>query len=99
GSDCKSANDGEFGPVHRDIKGKNPNGSIRGPFSIEDVEPTSVPTILCSGHTMRSVNRQCVLTLIVKVFPLRVRMLKNKSPLIVRSAMFGLPPRTVTAIS
>ena len=35
---------GEVGPVHRDINGKNPNGSIRGPFSIEDVEPASVPT-------------------------------------------------------
>ena len=35
---------GELGPVHRDINGKNPDGSIRGPFSIENVEPTAVPT-------------------------------------------------------
>jgi len=35
---------GEVGPVHRDINGINPNGSIRGPFQIEDVEANSVPT-------------------------------------------------------
>jgi hypothetical protein len=35
---------GEVGPVHRDINGTNPNGSIRGPFQIEDVEANSVPT-------------------------------------------------------
>src|SRR5438309_5432601 len=35
---------GELGPVHRDINGKNPDGGIRGPFSIEDVEPAAVPT-------------------------------------------------------
>jgi hypothetical protein len=35
---------GELGPVHRDINGKNPDGGIRGPFSIEDVEATAVPT-------------------------------------------------------
>lgn len=35
---------GEVGPVHRDINGKNPNDSIRGPFSIKDAKANSVPT-------------------------------------------------------
>ncbi|MHB1865670.1 MAG: DNA methyltransferase family protein [Candidatus Saccharimonadales bacterium] len=35
---------GEVGPVHRDINGTNPNGSVRGPFQIEDLEGSSVPT-------------------------------------------------------
>ncbi len=35
---------GRVGPVHRDINGKNPDGSIRGPFSIKDSKAGSVPT-------------------------------------------------------
>jgi hypothetical protein len=35
---------GETGPIHRDINGKNPDGSIRGPFVIKDVKAGSVPT-------------------------------------------------------
>lgn len=35
---------GETGPIHRDINGKNPDGSIRGPFSIEPVSAHSIPT-------------------------------------------------------
>jgi hypothetical protein len=35
---------GETGPIHRDINGKNPDGSIRGPFSIKDAKAGSVPT-------------------------------------------------------
>jgi hypothetical protein len=35
---------GEIGPVHRDINGKNPDGSIRGPFSIKESNARSVPT-------------------------------------------------------
>jgi hypothetical protein len=35
---------GELGPVHRDINGRNPDGGIRGPFEIQDVESTAVPT-------------------------------------------------------
>lgn len=33
---------GEVGPIHRDINGRNPNGSIRGPF---DVAPTKLPKV------------------------------------------------------
>ena len=35
---------GQVGPVHRDINGKNPNGTIRGPFAIKGVEPANIPT-------------------------------------------------------
>ncbi|MCY3798970.1 MAG: hypothetical protein OXG84_14265 [Chloroflexi bacterium] len=35
---------GELGPVHRDINGTNPNGSIRGPLEIRQLRPDSVPT-------------------------------------------------------
>lgn len=37
-------NIGEIGPIHRDINGKNPNGSIRGPFDTPPVKPGSAPT-------------------------------------------------------
>ncbi len=35
---------GKTGPIHRDINGKNPDGSIRGPFSIKNAKAGSVPT-------------------------------------------------------
>ena len=35
---------GGTGPIHRDINGKNPDGSIRGPFAIRDVKANGVPT-------------------------------------------------------
>jgi len=35
---------GETGPIHRDINGTNPNGSIRGPFDINPAKPGSIPT-------------------------------------------------------
>ena len=35
---------GQIGPVHRDINGTNPDGSIRGPFEIRQMRPGSVPT-------------------------------------------------------
>ena len=35
---------GEIGPYHMDICGKSADGGIRGPFSISDVTPSSVPT-------------------------------------------------------
>lgn len=35
---------GEIGPIHRDISGTNPDGSIRGPFEIRQLRPESVPT-------------------------------------------------------
>jgi hypothetical protein len=35
---------GEVGPIHRDINGTNPNGSIRGPFDTPSTMPGSVPT-------------------------------------------------------
>ncbi len=35
---------GGLGPVHRDINGTNPNGSIRGPLEIRQLRPDSVPT-------------------------------------------------------
>jgi len=34
----------EVGPIHRDINGTNPNGSIRGPFKISPLKPGQVPT-------------------------------------------------------
>jgi hypothetical protein len=34
----------EVGPVHRDINGSNPDGSIRGPFETRDLQPGSAPT-------------------------------------------------------
>lgn len=35
---------GAIGPVHRDINGTNPDGSIRGPFEIRQLRPDGVPT-------------------------------------------------------
>ena len=35
---------GIIGPVHRDINGTNPDGSIRGPLEIRQHRPDSVPT-------------------------------------------------------
>ncbi len=35
---------GIIGPVHRDINGTNPDGSIRGPLEIRQLRPDSVPT-------------------------------------------------------
>ena len=35
---------GEIGPIHRDITGTNPDGSIRGPFEVRQLRPESVPT-------------------------------------------------------
>ena len=35
---------GRIGPVHRDINGTNPDGSIRGPFELRQLRPDSVPT-------------------------------------------------------
>jgi hypothetical protein len=34
---------GEVGPIHRDINGTNPDGSIRGPFDTPSITPSSVP--------------------------------------------------------
>src|SRR5260370_18386901 len=34
----------EVGPIHRDINGTNPNGSIRGPFKISPLKPGQFPT-------------------------------------------------------
>lgn len=35
---------GDIGPIHRDINGSNPDGSIRGPFEITPVKSGQVPT-------------------------------------------------------
>lgn len=35
---------GEIGPIHRDITGTNPDGSIRGPFEVRQLRPNGVPT-------------------------------------------------------
>lgn len=35
---------GEIGPIHRDITGTNPDGSIRGPFEVRQLRPDGVPT-------------------------------------------------------
>ena len=35
---------GSIGPVHRDINGTNPNGSIRGPFELRELRSGGVPT-------------------------------------------------------
>ncbi len=35
---------GQIGPVHRDINGTNPDGSIRGPMEIQQIRPGGVPT-------------------------------------------------------
>ena len=35
---------GQIGPIHRDINGTNPDGSIRGPFEIRALRSDSVPT-------------------------------------------------------
>lgn len=35
---------GDIGPIHRDINGTNPNGTIRGPFDVTPVKSNSVPT-------------------------------------------------------
>jgi hypothetical protein len=37
-------NIGEVGPIHRNINGTNPDGSIRGPFDTPSITPGSVPT-------------------------------------------------------
>lgn len=34
----------EIGPIHRDINGRNPNGSARGPFDIQPVDGKAAPT-------------------------------------------------------
>ena len=46
---------GEIGPVHRDINGINPDGSIRGPFEIVQLRPDGVPTypVLWAHHNVR----------------------------------------------
>ena len=35
---------GEIGPIHRDITGTNPDGSIRGPFEVRQLGPETIPT-------------------------------------------------------
>ena len=35
---------GKIGPIHRDVNGTNPDGSIRGPFEIRALRKQSVPT-------------------------------------------------------
>ena len=35
---------GDIGPIHRDINGTNPDGSIRGPFDISPLPANSMPT-------------------------------------------------------
>ncbi|MCY4070524.1 MAG: hypothetical protein OXG60_04455 [Chloroflexi bacterium] len=35
---------GEIGPIHRDITGTNPDGSIRGPFELRQLRREGVPT-------------------------------------------------------
>ena len=35
---------GQIGPIHRDVNGTNPDGSIRGPFEIRALRKGSVPT-------------------------------------------------------
>jgi hypothetical protein len=35
---------GEIGPYHMDINGKGSGGGIRGPFTISDLQPGSIPT-------------------------------------------------------
>ena len=35
---------GDIGPIHRDITGTNPDGSIRGPFEVRQLRPNAVPT-------------------------------------------------------
>ena len=35
---------GQIGPIHRDVNGTNPDGSIRGPFEIRALRKDSVPT-------------------------------------------------------
>ena len=35
---------GEIGPIGRDINGKNPDGSIRGPFELRQIRSDGVPT-------------------------------------------------------
>ncbi len=35
---------GKLGPIHRDINGTNPDGTIRGPFEVRDLHPNSIPT-------------------------------------------------------
>ncbi len=35
---------GQVGPVHRDINGTNPDGSIRGPFELRELQGDIVPT-------------------------------------------------------
>lgn len=37
-------NIGELGPIHRDINGTNPDGSIRGPFEVREPRRGSIPT-------------------------------------------------------
>jgi len=40
----KIGNIGKIGTLHRDVNGKNTNGSIRGPFELSRLQPNSVPT-------------------------------------------------------
>ena len=35
---------GDIGPIHRDVSGTNPDGSLRGPFEIRQLRPDGVPT-------------------------------------------------------
>ena len=35
---------GKIGPIHRDVNGKNPDGTIRGPFELRPLKANSVPT-------------------------------------------------------
>ncbi len=35
---------GEIGPIGRDINGTNPDGSIRGPFELRQLQPDGIPT-------------------------------------------------------
>jgi hypothetical protein len=35
---------GSVGPIHRDINGKNPDGTVRGPFEVLPIKPNSAPT-------------------------------------------------------
>jgi len=35
---------GKIGPIHRDVNGKNPDGTMRGPFELRPLKANSVPT-------------------------------------------------------
>ncbi len=51
---------GVIGPIDRDVNGKNPDGTMRGPFQLRTLRPNSIPTypVLWAHNSKREITLQ-----------------------------------------